>query len=82
MSKIIHNPAELIKLSREELDDLLIDEYQNKGLLRELVRVSLLQLKEQTKLAEFYKERKNTALDKLDNMKQDINDLIDKYKHE
>jgi len=82
MPKIIHNPRELMNLNREELDELLLEEYKNSGLLRELVRVSLLQLKEQTELTEFYKGKKNNVLDKLDNIKHDINDIIEKYKYE
>ena len=62
MPKIIHNPRELMNLNREELDELLLEEYKNSGLLRELVRVSLLQLKEQTEVTDLYKRKKNNIL--------------------
>lgn len=82
MPTIIHNPRELMNLSREELDELLLEEYKNSALLRELIRISLLELKEQTELTNFYKNKKDNALDKLKNIKQDINELINKYKYE
>ena len=82
MPKIIHNPRELMNLDRDTLDELLLDKYKNSALLRELVRVSLLQLKEQTKLTELFRNKKDKALDRLDNIKQDINEIIEKYRCE
>ena len=81
MYKIIHNPRELMELSRDELDELLLEEYKNSALLRELIRVSLLQLKEQTKLTEFYKEKKDNALDRFEKLRDEINEVIDKNKY-
>lgn len=81
MPKVIHNPRELMGLSRDELDKLLLEEYKNPVLLRELVMVSLLQLKEQSKMTEFYKEKKNNALDKFEDMRDEINKVMDKYKY-
>ena len=80
MAKIIHNPRELMDLDRDTLDEILLEEYKNPALLRELVRVSLLQLKEQTTISKLYRDKKDNALDKLDNIKQDINEIIDKYR--
>lgn len=79
MSKIIHNPKELMNLDRDTLDELLLSEYKNSALLRELIRISLLQLKEQTKLIEFYKHNKDKELNRLNNIKQDMDRLIEKY---
>ena len=81
MPKIIHNPRELIKLSRDELDELLLEEYKNPALLRELIRVSLLQLKEQTRITELYKEKKDNALDEFEKLRDEINEVIDKHKY-
>ncbi len=81
MPKIIHNPRELMELSRDELDELLLEEYKNTALLRELIRVSLLQLKEQTKMTEFYKDKKDKALDKFEKLRDEINEVIDKNKY-
>ena len=81
MPKIIHNPRELMELPREELDEILLEEYKNSALLRELIRVSLLQLKEQTKLTEFYKEKKDKTLDKFEKLRDEINEVIDKNKY-
>ena len=81
MPKIIHNPRELMELSRDELDELLLEEYKNSALLRELIRVSLLQLKEQTKMTEFYKDNKDKALDKFEKLRDEINEVIDKNKY-
>ena len=79
MSKIIHSPKELMNLDRDTLDELLLSEYKNSALLRELIRISLLQLKEQTKLTEFYKHNKDNELNRLNNIKQDIGKTIKKY---
>lgn len=81
MPKIIHNPRELMNLSRDELDDILLEEYKNTALLRELIRVNLHQLKEQTNLTEFYKNKKDKALDKFENLRDEINKVIDNYKY-
>ena len=79
MSKIIHSPKELMNLDRDTLDELLLSEYKNSALLRELIRISLLQLKEQTELVEFYKHNKDKELNRLNNIKQDMDRLIEKY---
>ena len=79
MSKIIHNPKELMNLDRDTLDELLLSEYKNSALLRELIRISLFQLKEQTELVEFYKHNKDKELNRLNNIKQDMDRLIEKY---
>ncbi|MBZ9693282.1 hypothetical protein [Clostridium sp. M14] len=71
MPKIIHEPTQLMNLNRDELDEILLEQYNNSGLLRELIRVSLLKLKEQTELINFYKEKNDNDLDKFR--------LIDKY---
>lgn len=80
MPKIIHNPRDLMNLSRDELDEILLNEYKNSALLRQLIRVSLLQLKEQTKMTEFYKDKKDKALDKFEKLRDEINEVIDKNK--
>lgn len=41
MNKIIDNVHELMKLSRDELNEVLLDEKYNKAMLRELVRRSI-----------------------------------------
>jgi hypothetical protein len=41
MNQIIDNVHELMKLSRDELDEVLLDEKYNKAMLRELVRRSI-----------------------------------------
>lgn len=48
MANIIHNPRELMNLDRDSLDEILLEDYKNIALLRELLRVTLLQLKTQT----------------------------------
>ena len=80
MANIIHNPGELMDLDRDTLDEILLEEYKNPALLRELLRITLYKLRDQTKLAIFYKDRKNDTLDKLDNMKEDMNKLFEKYR--
>lgn len=81
MPKIIHNPRELMNLNRQELDELLLEEYKNSALLRELVRVSLLFLKKEIEAKEFYKNKQDKDLDTLNNIKEDINLIIEKYKN-
>lgn len=41
MNKIIDNVHDLMKMSREELDDILLDKKYNSALLRELIRRTL-----------------------------------------
>ena len=41
MNQIIDNVHELMKLSRDELNEVLLDEKYNKAMLRELVRRSI-----------------------------------------
>jgi hypothetical protein len=78
MSSLIHNPKELMNLNRDQLDEILLDQYKNSGLLRELIRRCLNSLKEQTELTNFYKENPDT--DQLDKINEEINKIIDKYK--
>lgn len=82
MANIIHNPRELMNLDRDSLDEILLEDYKNIALLRELLRVTLLQLKTQTELCNIHRDRRDTTLDRLDNIKHDINELIDKYRCE
>lgn len=82
MANIIHNPRELMNLDRDSLDEILLEDYKNIALLRELLRVTLLQLKTQTELCNIHRDRREKALDMLDNIKHDINELIDKYRCE
>lgn len=59
--KIIDDVHELMKLSNEELDEVLIDQKYNKALLRELVRRSLKVAKDYKKAFDYEKyERKDT----------------------
>lgn len=78
MPKLIHNPRELMNLDRDTLDELLLEKYKNSGLLRELIRRCLSSLKEQTELTNFYRENPDST--QLDNIKEEINQIIDKYK--
>lgn len=82
MANIIHNPRELMNLDRDSLDEILLEDYKNIALLRELLRVTLLQLKTQTELCNIHRDRRDKALDRLDNIKHDIDELIDKYRCE
>lgn len=78
MSHLIDNPKDLMKLSREELDEILLDKYKNTGLLRELLRRCLSSLKEQTELTEYYKQ--GNVEEQLDDLKNEINEVIEKYR--
>lgn len=78
MSHLIDNPKDLMKLSREELDEILLDKYKNTGLLRELLRRCLSSLKEQTELTEYYKQ--GNIEEQLDDLKNEINEVIEKYR--
>lgn len=78
MAKLIDDPINLIDLDREALDELLLEKYKNSGLLRELTRRCLISLKEQTELTNFYKE--NPDSEQLENIKNEINQIFDKYK--
>lgn len=75
MPKIIHNPKELMNLSREELDEVLLEEYKNTALLRELIRISLTQLKEQTNLTEYYKNKRDRISHNYEILKMQINEF-------
>lgn len=56
-NKIIDNPHKLMKLSRDELDDILLQEKYNKALLRELVRRSLTVANDYKQALEYEKLR-------------------------
>lgn len=77
MPELIHNPRELMNLNRDELDDILLEQYKNSGLLRELIRRCLSSLKEQTELTNYYKE--NPDSEQLDKIKEEINQIFNKY---
>lgn len=81
MPKIIHNPRELMNLNRDDLDELLLEEYKNSALLRELIRVCLIQLKSQTNDTEFFRNKQSDTVDKLEKVKEEVNKIIDKYKY-
>ena len=81
MPKIIHDPNCLLDLTRDELDEILIDEYKNPALLRELIRVCLYRLKEEQVIVKMYKDKKNKAMDKYENLREEINKVLDNYKH-
>ena len=53
---IIDNPIELSKLSRDEIDDILLQVKYNKANLRELIRNSVLTIRSKNKEIEYYKE--------------------------
>ena len=78
---IIHRPLDLAKLSVEEIDELLLDESYNKANLRQLARVAINTIKDQQKVIDMYKDKKNNALDKFENLRNGMNELLDKYKN-
>lgn len=77
MPKLMHSPRELMNLNRDELDGILLEQYKNSGLLRELLRRCLNSLREQTELTNYYKE--NPDSDQLEKIKEEINKIFDKY---
>lgn len=57
MASIIDNPKELINLSRDDLDDILLNDKYNRPMLRELVRRTLKELKySQELIKQLYKD--------------------------
>ncbi len=80
MANIIHNPSELIELDRDTLDEILLEEYKNPALLRELLRITLSRLKDQTTLSNIYRDREDETISKMEGMKKDINKVFEKYR--
>lgn len=78
--KIIHSPSELTKLSKEEIDELLLDDSYNKANLRQLTRVAINTIKEQQKLLDMYKRKRNESQDKFEDLRDDVFKVFDKYR--
>lgn len=77
---IIHRPQDLAKLSVEEIDELLLGDSYNKANLRQLIRYSIQIIKDQQKAIDMYRDKKNNALDNFENLKNDMVELVDKYR--
>ena len=78
MANIIHNPSELIELDRDTLDEILLEEYKNPALLRELIRITLSRLKDQTTLSNIYRDREDEARSKMEDMRREIRGILNK----
>lgn len=75
-NNIIDNPNDLIKLSRDELDEILIEKYNNKALLRELLRRTLYNLNEANMLANLYKEKNLEYKNETERVKEELKKII------
>lgn len=75
MNNIIDNPKDMLKLSRDELDEILIEKYNNSALLRELIRRCLKDLSKQIELSEYYYELASKKQDRLNEIKDKISDI-------
>ncbi len=53
MNTILDNPKSLMNLSREELDEILLDSKYNRPMLRELVRRCLKEMKDARETIEY-----------------------------
>lgn len=71
---IIHDPNYLMNLDRNSLDEILLKDYKNSALLRELLRKTLYQLKVQTELCRMEKDKSNEIIATI---KCEINELLD-----
>ncbi|MDF2881276.1 MAG: hypothetical protein K0R54_1833 [Clostridiaceae bacterium] len=71
-NNIIDNPMKLILLSEDELEEILIEKYNNQALLRELLRQTLADLRKTRRLADVYKEQCSQYINKVKSIKEDL----------
>lgn len=76
VQNILDDVENLMKLSRDELDEILLDPKYNKANLRQLLRISLGRIQTYKKAWEYERSQKEKLEEKVENMKEKINDLF------
>lgn len=74
--RILDDVETLVKLSRDELDDILLDPKYNKANLRYLLRSALGSIETYKKAWQYERDEREKAEEKLENLKGKINDLF------
>lgn len=80
MPSIIHDPKDLLDLTREELDEVLLRDYKNSGLLRELLRCTLGCLKHEKEINKQLRKREYSIDDRMKIFREKVNDAFVEFK--
>lgn len=80
MPEIIHDPKKLLNLTREELDEVLLRDYKNSALLRELLRRTLECLKHEKEINKYLREREYSIEDRMKEFRNKVNDAFVEFK--
>ena len=75
MNNLIDNPYDLLSKSRNELDEILLDEKYNKANLRELVRRTLKMANEMKYSIDYYKKLDEKRTQKTNEMKEYLENI-------
>ena len=77
MPNLMDNPFDLIEMSRDELDELLLEKYKNIAMLRELLRRTLGALNTANTMNIRYKKELAEQKEQIQSIKNQASIIID-----